>query len=76
MNENESAAKTGGGIAKKVRLELESKTGKKVVSAESYLPPSKNEVGKRGRVNRSGRDESHPHKTPKHGLAKISFACF
>jgi hypothetical protein len=40
MKENESAAKVGGGIAKKARVELESKTGKKVVSAESYLPPS------------------------------------
>ena len=40
MNENEDAAKTGGGIARKARLELEGKTGKKVVSAESYLPPS------------------------------------
>ncbi|MGB7651117.1 MAG: BRO family protein [Gallionella sp.] len=40
MPENKSAAKTGGGIAKKARQELESKTGKKVVSGESYLPPS------------------------------------
>ena len=40
MNENKAAAKTGGGIAKKARLELESKTGKKVVSGENYLPPS------------------------------------
>ena len=47
MNENESAAKTGGGIAKKARLELEGKTGKKVVSAENYLPPSKKPLGKK-----------------------------
>jgi hypothetical protein len=46
MNENESAAKTGGGIAKKARLELEGKTGKKVVSAESYLPPNKRKLVK------------------------------
>ena len=46
MNENESAAKTGGGIARKARLELEGKTGKKVVSAESYLPPSKKKLVK------------------------------
>ena len=39
MNENESAAKTGGGIAKKARLELEGKTGKKVISSENYLAP-------------------------------------
>jgi len=40
MNENEAAAKTGGGVAKKARLDLENKTGKKVVSGENYLPPS------------------------------------
>lgn len=44
MNENESAAKTGGGIAKKARLELEGKTGKKVVSAENYLPPARKKL--------------------------------
>lgn len=46
MNENEDAAKTGGGIAKKARLELEGKTGKRVVSAENYLPPSKKKLTK------------------------------
>ena len=40
LNENAVAAKTGGGIAKKARLELEAKTGKKVVSGENYLPPT------------------------------------
>jgi hypothetical protein len=40
LTENKSAAKTGGGIAKKARLELESKTGKKVISDENYLPPT------------------------------------
>lgn len=44
MNENKAAAKTGGGIAKKARLELESKTGKKVVSGENYLPPSPRKI--------------------------------
>jgi hypothetical protein len=34
------AAKTGGRIAKKARLELESKTGKNVVSTGNYLPPA------------------------------------
>ena len=38
MNENAIASKKGGGIAKKARLELESKTGKKVISQENYLP--------------------------------------
>jgi hypothetical protein len=39
MVENKTAAKTGGHIAKKARIELEEKTQKKVVSRESYLPP-------------------------------------
>ncbi len=41
MGENKTAAKTGGRIAKKARLELESKTGRKVVTRENYLPPDK-----------------------------------
>ena len=39
MAENKTAAKTGGKIAKRARLELEAKTGKKVVTGENYLPP-------------------------------------
>ncbi len=38
MDKNKIAAKIGGGIAKKARKELESKTGKKVISSENYLP--------------------------------------
>ncbi len=38
MVENTIAGKTGGGIARKARLELEEKTGKKVVSKDNYLP--------------------------------------
>ena len=41
MPENTTAAKTGGGIAKRARKELEEKTGKKVVSGDNYLPPTK-----------------------------------
>lgn len=41
MAENQDAAKKGGGIAKRARAELEDKTGKKVVSGENFLPPSK-----------------------------------
>jgi hypothetical protein len=41
MPENESAGKKGGRIAKKARLELEEKTGKKVVSNANYLPSKK-----------------------------------
>lgn len=37
MPENKIASKTGGGIAKQARVELESKTGKKVVTAHNYL---------------------------------------
>ena len=40
--QNKAAAKTGGRIAKKARLELEAKTGRKVVSHENYLPPLQN----------------------------------
>lgn len=42
MAENKVAAKTGGRIAKKARLELEAKTGRQVVTGENYLPPAKN----------------------------------
>ena len=41
MEENKSAGKRGGGIARKARLELENKTGKKVVTSDNYLPPGK-----------------------------------
>jgi len=41
MTENKVAAKTGGKIAKRARLELEAKTGKKVVTGENYLPLGK-----------------------------------
>ena len=40
LAENQVAAKTGGRIAKRARLELESKTGRKVVTGENYLPPA------------------------------------
>lgn len=41
MPQNQKAAKTGGNIAKKARLELEGRTGKKVVTGENYLPPGR-----------------------------------
>jgi DNA-damage-inducible protein D len=41
MVENRTAAKTGGRIAKRARLELEARTGNKVVTRENYLPPVK-----------------------------------
>ncbi len=39
MDENKTAGVEGGRIAKKARLNLESKTGKKVISKENYLLP-------------------------------------
>ncbi len=44
MKENKVAGSKGGGIAKKARRELESKTGKKVVTGENFLPPSEKEL--------------------------------
>ena len=41
MPENKDVGKKGGKIAKKARLELESKTGKSVITSESYLSPAK-----------------------------------
>jgi hypothetical protein len=41
MDENKTAAKSGGNIAKKARLELEEKTGQRVVTGQSFLPPPK-----------------------------------
>ena len=40
MKDNKIAGIKGGRIAKKARLELEAKTGKKVVTGESFLPPA------------------------------------
>ena len=39
IDENAVAGKKGGGIAKRAKHELEAKTGKKVVTGESFLPP-------------------------------------
>jgi hypothetical protein len=38
---NANASKRGGAVAKNARRELESKTGKSVVTGENFLPPSK-----------------------------------
>jgi len=38
MDENAQAGKQGGKIAKKARLALEQKTGKRVVTGENFLP--------------------------------------
>lgn len=41
LQKNAIASKKGGSVAKNARLELESKTGKSVVTGENFLPPSK-----------------------------------
>lgn len=41
FSENSVPAWKGGWVAKNARLELESKTGKRVVSGENFLPPAK-----------------------------------
>ena len=39
LPENTKAAKAGGGIAKQARKQLESQTGRPVVSGQNYLAP-------------------------------------
>ncbi len=46
MPKNKTAARKGGGIAKKARLELEEKTGKPVVSGSNFLPPKQARITK------------------------------
>ncbi len=41
LPENARAARVGGGIARRARHELESQSGRKVVSEENFLPPAK-----------------------------------
>ena len=45
MTENETAAKAGGRIARKARLDLESKTGKSVITGANFLPPPRGIIG-------------------------------
>jgi len=49
LEPNKVASKRGGGIARGARLELESKTGKKVVTGKNFLPP-KEESKKLGKT--------------------------
>jgi hypothetical protein len=42
VKQNAVAGKKGGRIAKDARMALEDKTGKKVITGENFLPPSKN----------------------------------
>ena len=41
LRQNATAGKKGGKIAKDARHALENKTGKKVITGDSFLPPSK-----------------------------------
>lgn len=54
MKENADAGRKGGRIARKARMELESKTGKRVVTGENFLPTSAN----RGKQLKGDGDES------------------
>lgn len=47
MSPNENAAKTGGQLAKRARLDLEGRTGRKVVSSENFLPPPAKRIKKK-----------------------------
>ena len=56
IKENKVAGKEGGGIAKKARMELEEKTGRKVVSGKNYLR-GKKDVRKIGNAKKGIRPE-------------------
>jgi len=58
MDDNSSAAKAGGGIAKKARKELEAKTGKKVITSDNYLPPAGKKSIKKAKLKKPGRKRS------------------
>ncbi len=47
MAENSTAAKTGGRIARQARNQLESQTGKSVVTGSNYLPAAARAVAKK-----------------------------
>ncbi|MBN1307100.1 MAG: hypothetical protein JXA18_04230 [Chitinispirillaceae bacterium] len=55
MKENADAGKNGGGIARRARKDLEDKTGRKVVTSESFLPaaPGWKAIGKKERMKES-----------------------
>ena len=54
MVENSEAGKKGGKIARKARLELESKTGKSVITSENYLPPVKKQSQIKQKPDKTG----------------------
>ena len=52
MADNTTAAKAGGGIARRARKQLESQTGKRVVSRQNYLGPKEAKVVKALKVSK------------------------
>lgn len=56
LPENKKAAKVGGNIAKKARVELEQKTGRKVVTQDNYLPQVKRASNSK-KISRDSDDE-------------------
>ena len=64
MPQNEAAAKVGGGIAKKARLDLESRTGKKVVTGNNFLALAQTE--QKAKTLKAGKPVAmKPPKTPR-----------
>ncbi len=57
FNDNRSAAKEGGSIAGNARKELETKSGKPVVSKANYLSPTHAIAGDAGKIERQGRGQ-------------------
>jgi len=52
MTENKSAAQAGGSIAAKARNQLESQTGKSVLSGDNFLPPVAPKAVKTAKISR------------------------
>ena len=63
LGPNKVAGQKGGGIARKARLQLEGKTGRKVVTGENFLPPS----GIRKHLNQAGDAKKLQTKKRKNG---------
>ena len=57
LTDNAEAGKKGGKIAKKARLELESKTGKSIITSENYLPPANKQKRLKTKSDNHGDEE-------------------
>ncbi|TWI07294.1 BRO family protein [Aerolutibacter ruishenii] len=60
MGEYKKAAKAGVGLAKRARLELEARTGAKVVSSENFLPPGAQQKELPAKPRSGGRKQPKP----------------